>query len=105
MPICRSHLYRKHKEVPEVEQGSSRYQYDTDVPVGTSTDDIECTMCEPAVDDRTEEERQRKAALFILKAREERMLTQSALNGLLEDITCKDLFQLTWNVQKVHMKF
>ena len=37
----------------------------------------------------TTTERQRKAALFILKAREERMLTQKALNGLLEDITCK----------------
>lgn len=30
---------------------------------------------------------QRAAALFILKAREERMLTQNAMNGLLKDVT------------------
>ena len=33
---------------------------------------------------------QRAAALFILKAREERMLTQNTMNGLLKDVTgCK----------------
>ena len=28
------------------------------------------------------------ATLFILKAKEERMLTQSALNGLIQDVIC-----------------
>lgn len=60
----------------------------TEYPADTNTDD------EPEVGDienYTEAERQRKVALFILKAREERMLTQNTLDGLLQDITCKYL--------------
>ena len=55
----------------------------------TSIDD------EPQMEDvehYTEIERQRNAAFFILKAREERLLTQNALDGLLQDITCEYLF-------------
>ena len=60
------------------------------VTVNTSThDDPQMNNVET---ERTEAERQKKAALFILKAREERLLTQDALDGSLEDITCKYLF-------------
>ena len=56
----------------------------------TSIDD------EPQMEDvehYTEIERQRNSAFFILKAREERLLTQNALDGLLQDITCECLFR------------
>ena len=83
----RSHLYRKHGKKD---------------PQGTDIDpqgmDMDTCLGDTVIEDEPEQEdtiqyttaeRQRKAALFILKAREERMLTQNALNGLLEDITCK----------------
>ena len=35
----------------------------------------------------TSQGRQRRGVLFVLKAKEERMLTQSTLNGMIEDIT------------------
>ena len=60
------------------------------VTVNTSTDDD--PQMNNVETERTEVERQKKAALFILKAREERLLTQDARDGLLEDITCKYLF-------------
>ena len=36
----------------------------------------------------TPQDTKRREALFILKAKEERKLTQTALNGLLPDISC-----------------
>ena len=42
---------------------------------------------EPQDDNCACSDAQRSAALFILKTKEDRMLTQSALNGILQDMT------------------
>ena len=84
----RSHLYR-------IKQGKKDLQ---DIDIDPQDMDMDTCLGDTVIEDEPEQEdtihytiteRQRKAALFILKAREERMLTQNALNGLLEDITCK----------------
>jgi len=49
-------------------------------------DDDDVNIDEP--DDSCEHSSaQHSAALFILKAKEDRMLTQNALNGIIQDIT------------------
>lgn len=80
----RSHLYRKHNNQsiepvssaePEISSFSNAEEQDSDnADTDTEVHDLE-------------EERKRRAALFILKTKEERMLTQTTLERILQDIT------------------
>ena len=67
----RSHLYRKHGK-KEVQQGSDSEDMDTTEYLGNTTIEDDETEVDTQQDTI---ERQQQAALFILKAREERMLT------------------------------
>lgn len=71
--ICRSHLSKKH----QYEQGNTQPEQHIEV-VGDQGDHITEQPCEI--------ERRHREALFILKVKEERKLTQTAINGLLMDI-------------------
>jgi len=89
----RSHLYRKHginvDDDSAIDAATINDGIDDDINDITiqQFDDIQQT----AIDSTTVTTNQRTAALFILKAKEERMLTQTALNGLLKDVTGKKL--------------
>lgn len=102
--ICRSHLYRRHRNVSitaganqegieedtdggSQEQGGSQehsagleeeQQQGMDYNAGDQTDGASGSYPTDGM---------RSAALFILKAKEVRMLTQNALDGVLDDIT------------------
>ena len=92
--LFRSHIYRKHRDSQELR--------DQDMPsyCGDEPDDVnynEITVLDDVIStsgQSSKVEDQRRAALFILKAKEERMLTQNALEGLLDDITGIDMFSL-----------
>ena len=95
---CRSHLYRKHRDsVHRNEQtddtiqeiATRAYEQPTeDTPQDNSTDNSYSDTNTEIIHSTSPQDKKRQEALFILKAKEERKLTQTALNGLLPDISC-----------------
>lgn len=83
----RSHVYRKHREVLVSEStpietlvSSSLDQVDSETDGDGGEEDVE-------IEQRTQfnDDPKRSAALFLLKTREERKVTQTALNGIVQD--------------------
>lgn len=101
MPSYRSHLYRKHKELGECDDKDrgtdGEHEGNSEEDIGTQDDSAGCDIDhDPEESDSglalafvSKQDMQRTAALFILKAKEERMLTKKSLDGLLHDITGK----------------
>ena len=91
--MCRSHCYRKHEKelTDEVRSDSVTVDSMTEQDMDTNDEPLDEPQPENTDhhDSHREADRQQKAALFILKATEERSLTQDTLDGMLEDITCK----------------
>lgn len=92
--ICRSHLYRKHKNDLTVRNQSSSSSDAAGADSENIVDDDQHDESDdPMVLDVGREELQsncpqlEKSALFLLKAREERMITQVTLNMLTKDVT------------------
>lgn len=82
----RSHLYRKHGvDVDDDEHNSTTENRTLGIDDASFQHPDDETMEQPTADTTTD--KQRAAALFILKAKEERMLTQNAVSGLLKDVT------------------
>ena len=87
----RSHVYRKHREALINTSNSAPTQAITNGRLGLETD--EDLQMDDWGNDLLEHERARSidadpkrlAALFLLKTREERKITQVALNGIVQD--------------------
>lgn len=80
----RSHLYRKHAIEQQIERQNDVTHsdgWDFLTECDESSSELPARYVDP------EAQRQRRAALFILKTKEERRLTQNSLDGLLSDIT------------------
>ena len=79
--ICRSHLYRKHNDQQciIVEDHPQNDLLDDLVCDGVKDNEIDGTKDLDEFTPLSEVERKRNSALFILKAREERMMTQTAV--------------------------
>lgn len=82
----RSHIYRKHREV--LVTGSAPAEtFASSGLAGDQQEDEETDDMEVAHGQKTcNDDIKRSAALFLLKTREERKVTQTALNGIVQDI-------------------
>jgi len=69
-----------------------------DTPQDNSTDNSSSDTNTEVIHSTTPQDKKRREALFILKAKEERKLTQTALNGLLPDISCMSTFFSMYDV-------
>lgn len=80
----RSHQYRKHRIEQKQDEELQQEDLEQDVAdnsLGEDADDPELEYMEEA-----DESLMRKAALFILKIKEERKICQSTVDSLLDDI-------------------
>ena len=83
MPIHRTHLYRKHRDIPAT-SSDDQVGVVASYSMGLFSPDVADGGCE---DVSFESRLQLMMAKFVLKARAERSLTQTTLNGIMEDIT------------------
>ena len=85
--ILRSHLFRKHRSEQQEDCTEEQQDHMQD-DVQMSLDDVQMSL-DDEVETSREDQNKRRAALFILKLKEERKITQTTLNHLLGDIQCK----------------
>ena len=94
--FCRSHLYRKHHSAITAAGADQEHESDFTGDVGLGDAGLGDGQQDTIADNANDEEAdgtssrhrvdiQRAAALFILKAKEVWMLTQDAIDGILDD--------------------
>ena len=87
----RSHVYRKHRDVLVIHSASAEPLTIGSLDQQHGEMDGECWEKDVEVELRTcNYDLKRSAALFLLKTRQERKVTQTALNGIVQD------FQSLW---------
>ena len=78
-------MYRKHndKQCPDIPLTSPSPEFGSDLGTG---DESSSEGTPPSSDFDFDAEKKRQEAMFILKAKEERMITQKALDGMLKHV-------------------
>ena len=83
----RSHVYRKHREVLVSDSAPIETLVDSSLDRVDSETDGDGGEEDVEIEQRTQfnDDPKRSAALFLVKTREERKVTQTALNGIVQD--------------------